>query len=54
MQIYWAVLVAVDLPLGLFAWWIGPTYAIPFVSAIGGFGFFTAWWTWETWALRTD
>ena len=54
VQIYWAMLVLVDLPLGLFAWSIGPRYAIPFVCAIGGFGFFTAWWTWKTWALRTD
>ena len=54
VRIYWAVLALVDLPLGLFAWWIGPRYAIPFVCAIGGFGFFSAWWTWETWALRTE
>ena len=54
LRTYWIALVLFDVPLGLFAWWIGPNYAIPFVSAIGGIGMFTAVWTWQTWALLTE
>jgi hypothetical protein len=51
---YWIFLALVDVPLGLFAWWIGPEYAIPFVCIIAGIGYFTASWTWKNWFLNTD
>ena len=51
---YWIFLALVDVPLGLFAWWIGPKYAVPFVGAIAGIGYFTASWTWKNWFLNTD
>ena len=50
---YWFAIVAVDLPLGAFAYWIGHGAALPFVSAIAGIAMFTAWLTWETFFLRT-
>jgi hypothetical protein len=51
---YWIGLVTVDGIFGVIAWLTGPQAAIPFVSALAGLGMFTAWWTWETWFLRTD
>ncbi|MSU23246.1 MAG: hypothetical protein EXS32_05410 [Opitutus sp.] len=49
---YWLALVAVDVPLGGFAFWIGHGAAIPFVCAIAGIAMFTAYLTWETFFLR--
>ena len=50
---YWIFLSIVDIPLGLFAFWIGHGNAIPFVCAIAGIAMFTSWLTWETFFLRT-
>ena len=50
---YWISLVAVNVPLGAFAFWIGHTDAIPFVCAIAGIAMFTSWRTWDTFFLRT-
>jgi hypothetical protein len=50
---YWLSLVAVNVPLGSFAYWIGHSAAIPFVCAIAGMAMFTARQTWETFFLRT-
>jgi hypothetical protein len=46
--------VLVDVPLALFAWWVGPEYAIPFVCAIAGMSYFMTSWTWKNWFLNTD
>lgn len=56
IRIYWTALILFDVPLGLFAWSIGPSpgFGIPFVCAIGGIGMFTAVWTWQTWGLLTE
>ena len=51
---YWLALLAVDVPLGAFAFWIGHGAALPFVFAIAGIAMFTAWLTWETFFLRTN
>ena len=51
---YWFALAVVDIPLGLFANWMGHDAAIPFVCAIAGMAMFTAWITWETFFLRTN
>jgi hypothetical protein len=51
---YWLLLAVVDLPLGWFAWKLGPGAAIPYVCALGGIGMFTAVLTWHTWFLRTE
>ncbi|MBC7367224.1 MAG: hypothetical protein H7343_10515 [Undibacterium sp.] len=54
IRTHWIARILFDVPRGMFAWGIGASYAMPVVSAIGGIGMFTAWWTWETRALRTD
>lgn len=57
---YWTALVIVDTPFGALAWKTWPHEgmnqgeAILFTSAIAGIAMFTAWWTWHTWALRTE
>lgn len=50
---YWIGFVLVNLPLGLFAWRIGPGAAIPFVCTIAAMGMITALLTWQTFFLRT-
>ena len=50
---YWILLLAVDVPLGAFAFFIGHGAPIPFVCAIAGIAMFTAYLTWETFFLRT-
>jgi hypothetical protein len=51
---YLIALFAIDMPLGLIAWFSGHTDPFPFVAAIAGMTIFTARVTWETWFLRTD
>ena len=51
---FWFVIVAFDVPLGAFAWWIGHEQAIPFACAVGGIGFVTGRLIWETFFLNTD
>ncbi|MBM3855792.1 MAG: hypothetical protein FJ399_22000 [Verrucomicrobia bacterium] len=50
---YWLALVAINVPLGSFAAWIGPGAAIPFVCAIAGMSMSTALLTWQTFFFRT-
>jgi hypothetical protein len=50
---YWIGMVAVNIPLGSFAYWIGHGAAIPFVCALAGMAMLSARMTWETFFLRT-
>ena len=47
-------LALVDIPLGLFAWKVGPGNAIVFVSVIAGIGCITAWMIWDAFFLNSD
>ena len=50
---FWIIIVAVDVPLGAFAWWMGHTNPLPFVCAISAMALITARLTWDTFFLRT-
>jgi hypothetical protein len=50
---YWIAVVAINAPLGAFAWWIGHANALPFVCAIAAMALLTSRLTWETFFLRT-
>ena len=50
---YWIAIVVIDVPLALFAFWIGHNVAIPFVCAIAAIALFTSSLTWKTFFLRT-
>ncbi len=50
---YWIALVAINVPLGLFAYRIGHGAAIFFVLAIAAMALTTAILTWQTFFLRT-
>jgi len=54
VRFFWMALIAVNVPLGAFAWWIGHTMAIPFASAIAAMGFLTGRLIWHTFFLNTD
>lgn len=51
---FWIALIAIDGPLGMFAWNIGHDAAIPFVCAIGAMAMFTGVLIWRTWCFRTE
>ena len=50
---YWIGMAALNIPLGSFAYWMGPGAAIPFVCALAGMAMLSAKMTWETFFLRT-
>ncbi|MEY4488238.1 MAG: hypothetical protein RIQ79_746 [Verrucomicrobiota bacterium] len=52
---YWIAMVGVNVPLGAFAYWVGPYQypPIPFVCAIAAMAILSAVMTWETFFLRT-
>lgn len=48
------VVLLFDVPMGLFAWYIGPSQALPFVCALAAIGMITAQQIWHTYFLNTD
>jgi hypothetical protein len=50
---YWLAMAAMNVPLGFFAWYLGPGDAMPFIFALAGMALFSAKLTWETFFLRT-
>jgi hypothetical protein len=56
IRTYWIAIIAIDVPLGAFAVWIGhdsQAAAIPFVCSIAAIALFTSYLTWQTFFLRT-
>jgi hypothetical protein len=50
---YWIAIIAFDTPFALFACWVGPHAAIPFVCSISEIVLFSSVVTWQTFFLRT-
>lgn len=51
---FWIALVVINVPLGAFAFWVGPKTAIPFVCSIAAIGILTSRLIWDTFFLNTD
>jgi uncharacterized membrane-anchored protein YitT (DUF2179 family) len=50
---FWLAIVLVNVPLGLFAYKVGPRAALPFVFAISAMAMTTSVLVWKTFFLRT-